>query len=70
MGHTFSLNLFHIIFTTKDRRCLLEDCYRENCIPTFAAQPKSLNCSILEINSCRTTSTAWSKSPPPFPSRH
>lgn len=51
MGHTYSNNLVHIIFSTKDRQGLLTDTLRDefHCYSTGII--KNLDCSLIRINS-------------------
>lgn len=51
MGHTYSNNLFHIIFSTKDRRGLLTDQHREEVHRYIAGIIRNLDCTLLRINS-------------------
>lgn len=51
MGHTFANNLYHIIFSTKDRCGLLEDRNREETHRYICGIARSLDCMILVINS-------------------
>ena len=51
MGHTYSNNLFHIIFSTKDRRNLLTDKNREEVHRYITGIIRNLDCKLLRINS-------------------
>ena len=51
MGHTYSNNLFHIIFSTKDRRGLLTDKNREETHRYITGIIRNLDCTLLRINS-------------------
>lgn len=51
MGHTYSNNLFHIIFSTKDRCGLLTDHIRDESHRYIAGIIKNLDCSLIKINS-------------------
>lgn len=51
MGHTYSNNLFHIIFSTKDRVGLIDDSYRQELHSYLGGVTRNLDCSVLCINS-------------------
>ena len=51
MGHTFSNNLYHIIFSTKDRVKILADRYREETHKYLCGVARSLDCAVLDVNS-------------------
>ena len=51
MGHTYSNNLFHIIFSTKDRAGILSDRIREEFHRYVTGIVKNLDCSLIRINS-------------------
>lgn len=51
MGHTYSNNLFHIIFSTKGRRKLLADEYREEVHRYITGIVRNMDCTLLKINS-------------------
>ncbi len=51
MGHTYSNNLFHIIFSTKDRRGLLADKNRDEIHRYITGIIRNLDCTLLRINS-------------------
>ena len=51
MGHTFTNHLYHIVFSTKDRRSLLEDRSQEETHRYLCGIARSQECSILTINS-------------------
>ena len=51
MGHTYSNNLYHIIFSTKNRRGLLSDDTREELHRYIAGIIQNLDSSLLKINS-------------------
>jgi len=51
MGHTYSNNLYHIIFSTKGRRGLLTDNMQEEFHRYTAGIVQNLDCSLLKINS-------------------
>jgi len=51
MGHTYSNNLYHIIFSTKDRCGLLMDKNREEVHRYITGIIRNLDCSLLKINS-------------------
>ena len=51
MGHTYSNNLFHIIFSTKDRRGLLTDKNRDETHRYITGIIRNLDCTLLRINS-------------------
>ena len=51
MGHTYSNNLFHIIFSTKDRRQLLADENRDEVHRYITGIIRNMGCTLLRINS-------------------
>ncbi|MHC4882502.1 MAG: IS200/IS605 family transposase [Planctomycetota bacterium] len=51
MGHTYSNNLFHIIFSTKGRRRLLADEYREEVHRYITGIVRNLDFKLLKIDS-------------------
>ena len=51
MGHTYSNNLFHIIYSTKDRQGILADRIRDEFHRYTTGIVKNLDCSLLRINS-------------------
>ncbi len=51
MGHTYSNNLYHIIFSTKDRVKILTDRYREETHKYLCGVARSLDCTVLDVNS-------------------
>lgn len=51
MGHTYSNNLFHIIFSTKDRCGLLSDINRDEIHRYITGIIRNLDCALLRINS-------------------
>ena len=51
MGHTYSNNLFHIIYSTKGRSGLLSDRIRDEFHRYVTGIVKNLNCSLVKINS-------------------
>ena len=51
MGHTFSNNLYHVVFSTKDRSALLEDRNRDQTHRYICGTARSLGCAVLVINS-------------------
>ena len=51
MGHTYSNNLYHIIFSTKDRAAILADRYRQETHQYLCGLGRSLDSLILDVNS-------------------
>jgi putative transposase len=51
MGHTYSNNLFHIIFSTKDRSGLLTDNTRDELHCYITGIVRNQDCSLVKINS-------------------
>ena len=51
MGHTYSNNLFHIIFSTKDRAGLLSDRIRDELHRYITGIIRNQDCSLVKINS-------------------
>lgn len=51
MGHTYSNNLFHIIYSTKNRQGLLADRFRDEFHRYTTGIVKNLDCSLIRINS-------------------
>ena len=51
MGHTYSNNLFHIIFSTKGRQGLLTDNIREELHRYITGIIRNQDCSLIKINS-------------------
>jgi putative transposase len=51
MGHTFSNNLFHIIFSTKDRCGVITDACRDELHQYMCGIARHLDCSIMKANS-------------------
>lgn len=51
MGHTYSNNLYHIIFSTKDRCGLIADVYRQELHPYMGGVVGNLDCNVLCLNS-------------------
>jgi len=50
MGHTFSNNLFHVIFSTKDRCGLITDVCRDELNRYMCGVARNLDCTVLKIN--------------------
>ncbi len=51
MGHTYSNNLYHIIFSTKDRCGLIADVYRQELHRYLCGIVGNLDCATIELNS-------------------
>lgn len=51
MGHTFSNNMFHIIFSTKDRSGLITDACRDDLHQYIGGIARNMDCSVLKTNS-------------------
>ena len=51
MGHTYSNNLFHIIFSTKDRCGLLSDKIRDELHCYITGIIRNQDCALVKINS-------------------
>ena len=51
MGHTYSNNLYHIIFSTKDRVKILAARYREETHKYLCGVARSFDSAVLDVNS-------------------
>ena len=50
MGHTFTNHLYHIIFSTKERRNLIINEFKEEIFHYMCGIARNRNCQILKIN--------------------
>lgn len=50
MGHTFSNNLYHVIFSTKNRSKIIANPYREETHKYLCGIARALDCVVLEVN--------------------
>ncbi|HOK67258.1 MAG TPA: IS200/IS605 family transposase [Anaerohalosphaeraceae bacterium] len=51
MGHTFTNHLYHIVFSTKHRKGLLEDRRRTDFHQYLCGFAQTLDCAVLSVNS-------------------
>jgi putative transposase len=64
MGHTYTHNLFHIIFSTKGRRALLTSCIEEELFKYICGIARNRNAAVICINCAKEHVHMLAKVPP------